>query len=570
MAALTHERERSAVSGGEGAPAPSPNGTRPAARSEARRPPRGEAPSAHEYRAELIVGLSFVAAATAVALLGDSGRSLELGPAIALVLAYGALSRVRFHAGAGHTVPTQLVFVPMLFILPTELVPLLVLAGMVAGNLPDYLRGVLHPGRALMLLGDAWHAVGPAAVLLAAGAVVPTWGEWPWYVVALAAQFAVDFSVYAARARLALDIPGRDQLRVLAWVWLVDALLAPVGLLAAFATVGYPYAFALVLPLALLLKLFARERNERIDQALELGGAYRGIAMLLGDLLEEADEYTGGDHTRGVVALSLEVAEELGLDERQRHNVELAALLHDIGKIVIPDTIINKPGPLDDERVGADEDAHDRGPAHARPRRRRAARGRDDRARLTRALGRRRLSGRARRRADPARGDGRRGLRRLQRDDDRPLLPPRPLDGRGTGGAARQCRASVRAGRRRGHRARRRAQHAGRLVGPRDRAQVDVPERDRRRAARGLAEVAALVGERRLRARRPSGRCAPAAPRATRRSSGSASRICTSGAFAIASITDSSPTVKQASGSPAGVGRSRRRPARTCAPAAAR
>jgi putative nucleotidyltransferase with HDIG domain len=104
-----------------------------------------------------------------------------------------------------------------------------------------------------------------------------------------------------------------------------------------------------VLPLGALLTLFARERNERLDQALELGGAYRGIAMLLGDLLEEADEYTGGDHTRGVVALSLEVAEELGLDERQRHNVELAALLHDIGKIVIPDTIINKPGPLTDE-----------------------------------------------------------------------------------------------------------------------------------------------------------------------------------------------------------------------------
>lgn len=310
---------------------------------------RWQAPSLHETRAELVVGLPFLAGAIALALLGDSGRALEAGPAIVLVLAYGALSRVRFHAGAGHTVPTQLVFVPMLFVAPTQLVPLLVLAGMLAGNVPDYLRGALHPGRALMLPGDAWHALGPAAVLVAAGAVDPTWGDWPWYVAALAAQFAVDLAVYAARARLALDIPGREQLRVLAWVWLVDALLAPVGLLAAFATVEHPYAFVLVLPLALLLSLFARERNERIEQALELGGAYRGIAMLLGDLLEDADEYTGGDHTRGVVALSLEVGEELGLDERQRHVVELAALLHDIGKISIPEEIINKPGPLDDE-----------------------------------------------------------------------------------------------------------------------------------------------------------------------------------------------------------------------------
>jgi len=313
------------------------------------RPARAEAPSWHEYRAELAVGLPFLVAAVALALIGDSGTALDVGPAIVLVLAYGVLSRVRFHAGVGHTVPTQLAFVPMLFILPTQLVPLLVLLGMVIGNLPDYARGALHPGRALMLPGDAWHAIGPAVVLLLAGATTPAWADWPWYVLALAAQFAIDLAVYAVRARIVLDIPSREQLRALTWVWVVDALLAPLGLLAAFASVGHPYAFLLVLPLAALLTLFARERNERLDQALELGGAYRGIAMLLGDLLEEADEYTGGDHTRGVVALSLEVAGELGLDGHQCHNVELAALLHDIGKIVIPDTIINKPGPLTDD-----------------------------------------------------------------------------------------------------------------------------------------------------------------------------------------------------------------------------
>ena len=312
------------------------------------RTPRAEAPTRYEYRAELAVGVPFVVAAVLLALTGDSGQTLEAGPAIALVLAYAVLSRVRFHAGVGHTVPTQLAFVPMLFLLPTQLVPLLVLLGMVIGNLPDYGRGALHPGRALMLPGDAWHALGPAAVLLVAGATTPLWGDWPWYVLALGAQFAIDLGVYAVRARLALDIPSREQMRALSWVWVVDALLAPLGLLAAFATIDHPYAFLLALPLAALLTLFARERNERLDQALELGGAYRGIAMLLGDLLEEADEYTGGDHTRGVVALSIEVADELGLDPHQRHNVELAALLHDIGKIVIPATIINKPGPLDD------------------------------------------------------------------------------------------------------------------------------------------------------------------------------------------------------------------------------
>ncbi len=330
------------------APGPSPGEPLPQPPSE-RRPARGDAPTWDEYRAELVVGLPFLVAAIALALLGDSGTTLQAGPAIALVLSYAVLSRVRFHAGVGHTVPTQLAFVPMLFLLPTQLVPLLVLLGMLIGNLPDYARGKLHPGRALMLPGDAWHAMGPALVLLVAGATMPEWSDWPWYALALGAQFAIDLGVYAVRARLALDIPSREQLRALTWVWIVDALLAPVGLVAAFASDHHPYAFLLVLPLAALLTLFARERNERLDQALELGGAYRGIAMLLGDLLEEADEYTGGDHTRGVVALALEVADELGLDERERHNVELAALLHDIGKIVIPDTIIDKPGALTDD-----------------------------------------------------------------------------------------------------------------------------------------------------------------------------------------------------------------------------
>ena len=74
-------------------------------------------------------------------------------------------------------------------------------------------------------------------------------------------------------------------------------------------------------------------------------------------------------------------------------------------------------------RVDRDGDAHDRGPAHARSRRRSAGRGRADRALLARALGRRRLPGRPERRADPARVEHRLGVRRLQRHDDGPSLP---------------------------------------------------------------------------------------------------------------------------------------------------
>jgi putative nucleotidyltransferase with HDIG domain len=133
----------------------------------------------------------------------------------------------------------------------------------------------------------------------------------------------------------------------LAQIYRVDALLAPVRLLAAIAATDAPAAALLVLPLVALLAVFAREREARVAQTVELGRAYRGTALLLRDLLESDDEYTG-HHAEDVVDLSIRVADQLGLDEDIRRETELGALLHDIGKIHIPDAIINKAGPLDE------------------------------------------------------------------------------------------------------------------------------------------------------------------------------------------------------------------------------
>jgi HD-GYP domain-containing protein (c-di-GMP phosphodiesterase class II) len=82
--------------------------------------------------------------------------------------------------------------------------------------------------------------------------------------------------------------------------------------------------------------------------AVELSRAYRGTALLLGDVVEADDAYTGS-HSRDVVELVMAVGPRMGLDEDQLRNLEFAALLHDVGKIAIPNEIINKPGPLNDE-----------------------------------------------------------------------------------------------------------------------------------------------------------------------------------------------------------------------------
>jgi diguanylate cyclase (GGDEF)-like protein len=68
----------------------------------------------------------------------------------------------------------------------------------------------------------------------------------------------------------------------------------------------------------------------------------------LANALEANDEYTSS-HARWITDLSLNVGRALGLDARTLKRLELGALFHDIGKIGIPEAILAKPGPLDDE-----------------------------------------------------------------------------------------------------------------------------------------------------------------------------------------------------------------------------
>jgi HD-GYP domain-containing protein (c-di-GMP phosphodiesterase class II) len=143
-------------------------------------------------------------------------------------------------------------------------------------------------------------------------------------------------------------LTSRENLIFTLWIERIDAVLWPIGLMTAIAAYDHPMAVVFVLPLLWLLRTFSRERKERYSAALELNRAYRGTVMLLSDVVEADDNYTA-DHCRGVVELVNAVADELEIDEDERQELEFAALLHDVGKIVIPKEIINKPGALSDE-----------------------------------------------------------------------------------------------------------------------------------------------------------------------------------------------------------------------------
>jgi putative nucleotidyltransferase with HDIG domain len=277
-----------------------------------------------------------------------SDRTPSTLAVLLLVSAYAVAFHLDFEIGTGSAVPTQIILVPMFFVLPTGSVPLAVAGAIMLASLVDAVRGSLHLERVFVHLGNAWHAVGPALVLGLAGEGQPELSRWPLYVAALAAQFAFDFVTAAAREWLVLGVPPKVQLKAMGVVYLIDAGLAPVGLAVAFAATESSNAVILGLPLIALLAVFSHERRGRINSELELRDAYRGTAFLLGDVVEADDAYTGA-HSREVVDLTLAVVDELGLSVRDRRDAEFAALLHDVGKVRIPNSIINKPGALTPE-----------------------------------------------------------------------------------------------------------------------------------------------------------------------------------------------------------------------------
>ena len=301
-----------------------------------------------ELAAEAMTAAAFVIVATALAVFLPDQREFDAPLAAVLLVTYALLARVKFPIGYGFTAPTQLVLVPILFLVPLGAVPLLVAGGVMLSGVPDYIRRDRHPSRALAAIGDAGHTIGPVLVLAIAGVTAPQLADWPILLAALAAQFVTDIGVATLRDRVGLGVPVKLQPSLFGWVTLVDALLSPVALLAAMAAMAQPYAVLLILPLAGLLLVFALERGERMRQAIELSRAYRGTTLLLCDVLEVDDEYTGF-HSRSVVSLSVAVSDAMGLGSRQRRNVEFGALLHDVGKIAVPKEIINKPGPLTDD-----------------------------------------------------------------------------------------------------------------------------------------------------------------------------------------------------------------------------
>ncbi|HSS20754.1 MAG TPA: HD domain-containing phosphohydrolase [Pyrinomonadaceae bacterium] len=97
------------------------------------------------------------------------------------------------------------------------------------------------------------------------------------------------------------------------------------------------------------LEELVEQRTAELDQALNsLEEAYRSTLKALTTALETRDQETHG-HSERVVSYSLRLGREFGLDGERYKALEFGSLLHDIGKIGVPDMILRKPAKLTDE-----------------------------------------------------------------------------------------------------------------------------------------------------------------------------------------------------------------------------
>jgi HD-GYP domain-containing protein (c-di-GMP phosphodiesterase class II) len=295
------------------------------------------------------IAFTFAIAAVVVAVAAPDNRDTDPLVLVALVGLLALARRIRFEVGTVEACVDQLAFVPLLLLAPLSLVPVLVATAYLLARVPDIVRGRMHPDRWLYFVGDGWHSIAAVGVIAALAPGPVETKHLAAYGLALLAQVGMGAAVIVVNDGLIHGFKPREVFSIsFAQSARIDALLSPLALMIAAVAAHEPIALAGVVPFYWLIGLFSAERRERYAAALELNQAYRGTVMVLSDVVEAEDNYTAS-HCRSVVELAAAVADQLGMGYESRQELEIAALLHDVGKIAIPNEILNKPAKLTDE-----------------------------------------------------------------------------------------------------------------------------------------------------------------------------------------------------------------------------
>jgi diguanylate cyclase (GGDEF)-like protein/PAS domain S-box-containing protein len=281
-----------------------------------------------ELYTEAVASSGFVGAcAVTVVLFGMGSIDLVLVAWLTAIIA--VLARVEFEVGEGCTRPLQLVFAPMLVLLPPALIAPVVVLGHIAARLPDIVARGYPLRRVFMGLADSWFAVPPAVIVGLLGLPHSPREAVVLVAAALAGQLTCDFVVSSLRVHIGVGVELRSLLRPFAWVYLVDLLLLPIGLLAAWAAYHQILALAAVVPLALLLGIFARERRGRLDNALALQRMTEETKERLQSIVRNASDLIAIVRPDGTMAtLTGSVESVFGSDWRQAEGQALLDYVH--------------------------------------------------------------------------------------------------------------------------------------------------------------------------------------------------------------------------------------------------
>jgi len=349
----------------------------------AENPHGGAAPAVddkpHGLAIWLLIAVVTAAGLALAALGGWHWHDRDLAAILILVLVAMAAERSDFNLY--DNINVSLAFVPMFAIMVLGgmwglalVVPLAVLASAVGVERPFY-KTAFNFG-ALMIAGTAtvlvFHVAGTTSDVEAWPAVL--------FVAILAAlvNYAINGALVAAAVGLSTGVSIRKiWVEHCMWLWPHYLVLGVLGLAiaSAYSAIGVWGILVFLFP-PLTMRLSLKQYLDRTTKGVldlreahgelqtahgeltsalsDLDRAYDGTLRALVSALDARDSETGGHSTR-VADLTAAIAEEMGIprDSEQGKIIAWGALLHDVGKIAVPDAILRKPGKLSDDEWDA-------------------------------------------------------------------------------------------------------------------------------------------------------------------------------------------------------------------------
>jgi HD-GYP domain-containing protein (c-di-GMP phosphodiesterase class II) len=291
----------------------------------------------------VLVGTAFAVMASLLALHGFSTPGVWFGNNGVISITGGATLPVGAVILALSVLPLPHVLrsVRPLLVLQAALLTVVIALGVSALAWPSLLPAVPGPSST------------PAMVLLAIGLA------------------AYGLLVWRAFRTFLLTRRALDMVVVIGLVWLATALIP--ALTMDFSQLGWWIGHEVELDGILIVGIAVAVDLARAAQSRPLAGDLSGADLVASEdiflgshvraltvRLADKDEYTER-HTRRVALRAVQVGEALGLSASRLRTLAIGALVHDIGKLSIPDAILKKPGPLDDDEYAIIKEHPERG-----------------------------------------------------------------------------------------------------------------------------------------------------------------------------------------------------------------